>query len=131
MAEADLFAARQWLEKAERDLAAAERLMLGDAPLSDIALFHCQQTVEKAFKAFLTSHQTPFEKTHNLVALLDLVVKIAPNLTGWLEAAKSLTPYATEFRYPGDPLQPEAGEAAQALRNAKSILRDIGLRLAR
>lgn len=131
MAEADLFAARQWLEKAERDLAAAERVMLGDAPLSDIALFHCQQTVKEHSKPSSPVTRLPFEKTHNLVALLDLVVKIAPNLSGWLEAAKALAPYATEFRYPGDPLQPEEGEAAQALRNAKSILRDIGLRLAR
>ncbi len=102
MAEPKLSAAHQWLDKAKRDLAAAERLMSGNAPLPDIGVFHCQQTIEKALKAFLTYHETRFEKTHNLVALLDLSVKIEPELRRWLEAAKTLTPYATEFRYPGD-----------------------------
>jgi hypothetical protein len=30
-------------------------------------LFHCQQTVEKALKAFLAWHDRPLRKTHDLV----------------------------------------------------------------
>lgn len=129
MAEAKLSAARQWLDKAKRDLAAADRLMAGDAPLLDVGVYHCQQAVEKALKAFLTYYETPFEKTHNLVALLDLAAKIDADLVRWLDAAKTLTPYATEFRYPGAPLTPEQEEASKALDDAKGFLQDTELRL--
>jgi HEPN domain-containing protein len=131
MAEPKLSAAHQWLDKAKRDLAAAERLMSGDTPLLDIGAYHCQQTVEKALKAFLTYHETPFEKTHNLVALLDLATKIDPGLVRWLEAAKTLTPYATEFRYPGELLAPGQGEASRALSDARAFLQDLDQRLPR
>lgn len=50
---------REWLRRAADDLRAAP-------PLLADALFHCQQAVEKAFKAFLTFHNQPFRRTHNL-----------------------------------------------------------------
>ncbi len=73
-------------------------------------------------KAFLTYHEMPFEKTHNLVALLDLSTKFDPEFSRWLDTAKMLTPYATEFRYPGDLVVPEPQEAANALRDARAFL---------
>jgi len=39
-----------WLSKADQDLGAA-RMLLDGYP--DVSLFHCQQAVEKALKAFL------------------------------------------------------------------------------
>lgn len=123
MAEAKLSASSQWFDKAQRDLAAAEKLMSGDGrPLLDIGVYHCQQAVEKALKAFLTYHEMPFEKTHNLVALLDLSAKFDSEFSRWLDIAKMLTPYATEFRYPGDLVVPEPQEAANALRDARTLL---------
>jgi HEPN domain-containing protein len=49
---------RAWLDHARRDLRAARLLTAGDAHAE--ALFHCQQAVEKALKAFLTFHQKSF-----------------------------------------------------------------------
>lgn len=43
-----------WLGKAETDLRAAEHDRVADPPLAGDTVFHCQQAVEKAFKAFLT-----------------------------------------------------------------------------
>ncbi len=129
MAEPKLAAARQWPQKAKRDLAAAERLTTEEAPLLDIAVYHCQQAVEKALKAFLTFHEVPFEKTHNLVALLDLAEKIDADLRRWLETAKRLTPYATEFRYLSEPLVPEEREATEALNQARAFVQDLEKRL--
>jgi HEPN domain-containing protein len=40
--------------------------MEGDDPYLDTAVYHCQQAVEKALKAFLTYHDTEFEKTHGI-----------------------------------------------------------------
>lgn len=131
MADAMWVAAEQWLRKAERDLATARRLMLGEMPLRDTGVYHCQQAVEKGLKAFLTYHNTPHQKTHNLVALLDVAEKIDASFARWLEAAKTLTPYATEFRYPGEIVEPAEGEAAEALDHAEGFLRFLNEKLRR
>ena len=131
MADATLAAADQWLRKAERDLAAARRLMLGETPLRDTGVYHCQQAVEKGLKAFLTYHNTSHQKTHNLVALLDVAETIDPTFARWLEAAKMLTPYATEFRYPGEIIEPTAEEAAKALQHAEDFLNFLAEKLRR
>ncbi len=47
-----------WLGRARRDLRAARLLVAGDAYAE--ALFHCQQAVEKAMKAFLTFHRKQY-----------------------------------------------------------------------
>ena len=45
-----------WLSKARNDLRAARVLLAADPPLPGDAAFHCQQSVEKSLKAFLTLH---------------------------------------------------------------------------
>jgi HEPN domain-containing protein len=54
---------RAWLERAHADLESASILLAAAPRLRGSALFHCQQTVEKAWKAFLFWHGTPFRKT--------------------------------------------------------------------
>ena len=55
---------RAWLDRARSDLQAARLPIAGDANAE--ALFHCQQAVEKALKAFLTFHEKAFRRTHDL-----------------------------------------------------------------
>ena len=69
MADFKSLAVTSWLEKAYQDLLAAERLLMGSFPLTDIASFHAQRAAEKAIKAYLTWYDTVFPKTHSLVAL--------------------------------------------------------------
>ena len=57
---------RGWLARAALDLRAAAHQFLAVPPLIDDVVFHAQQAAEKSFKAFLTWHQVPFRKTHNL-----------------------------------------------------------------
>jgi HEPN domain-containing protein len=113
---------RQWLIKSQRDIGSARRLMEGQEPYLDTAVYHCQQAAEKALKAFLTARDIAFEKTHNLVALLALCTPFEPVFAQWEDAAAMLTPYATEFRYPGEPLEPERSEAEQALAAAEAFV---------
>ena len=47
----------EWIEKAERDLASALRLLDGTPPYLDTAVYHCQQAGEKALKAFLVARE--------------------------------------------------------------------------
>ena len=83
MNEAKQAEIRKWLIKARHDLGSARRLMEGDEPYLDTAVYHCQQAAEKALKALLTYHDVPFEKTHDLTELLDLSAKAEPTLDRW------------------------------------------------
>ncbi len=113
---------QKWLIKSQRDLGSARRLMESDEPYLDAAVYHCQQAVEKALKAFLTCHDTVFEKTHDLTELLAVCVTIEPALASWRQVAEELTPYAVQFRYPADVLEPAWSEAEDALEDARSFV---------
>lgn len=45
--------ARNWLIKAQHDLAAARKLCADPDPYLDVAIYHCQQAAEKTVKGFL------------------------------------------------------------------------------
>lgn len=110
-----------WLVKANHDLQAAERLLVGTHPLTDIASFHSQQAAEKAIKAYLTLHDTVFPKTHSLVALIALCLKIDHEFESLRVAATTLTPYAVASRYPGDVSNLNRTDAQRALSLAQEI----------
>jgi HEPN domain-containing protein len=91
-----------WLQKAEGDLRAAERLLDFKQPDYFTSAFHAQQAAEKFLKALLVRHQIYFPKTHNIQQLVDLGAQADPTLQTELASASILTPYGVEFRYPGD-----------------------------
>ncbi len=78
MDEAKVHEIRQWLIKADHDLRSAERLLTGDPPLLDTAVYHCQQVAEKALKAYLTLQDALFQKVHVLSAL-----SLTPHSRNW------------------------------------------------
>jgi len=106
---------RNWLKKARRDLLSARRLARGKDPYFDTAIYHCQQTAEKAVKGWLVYHDQSFEKTHDLRLLVTLASEIEPRFTGWFDVAEQISPYATAYRYPGELLEPTEDEFNQAL----------------
>ena len=79
-----------WLDRARRDLRAAKLLIAGDANAE--ALFHCQQAVEKALKAFLTFHQKPFRKTHDLGDLSMACLAIDDSLRSAFDSSRGTHP---------------------------------------
>ena len=64
--EARMAETREWLARVSEDIASAR--VLADAGHPSNALFFCQQAAEKSLKAFLTWHDRPFAKTHDLEA---------------------------------------------------------------
>src|SRR2546430_15083709 len=76
----------EWIQKAEADYEVAHLLMSSNKIHVDAACFHAQQAVEKYLKAILVSHSVLFEKTHNLVFLLDLVLPHQPLWESWRSA---------------------------------------------
>lgn len=115
------------MNRAFRDIHAAELLIAGDAHAE--ALFHCQQAVEKALKAFLTFHQHPFRKTHDLGDLSSACFAIDGSLQSVAAGAEDLTQYAWRFRYPGEFYEPNLGEAAAGLQKAQAVAAAIEVRL--
>jgi len=116
---------RNWLIKSSRDLLCARELAEATTPLLDSAVYHCQQAAEKAVKGFLIYTDTRFDKTHDVELLTSQASGIEPVFNNYLSAARLLTPYAIEFRYPGDFLEPETDEFNEALEAAVVILRFV------
>ena len=116
---------KAWFQKAANDLRGAEIDLAASPPLIEDALFHCQQAAEKALKGFLTAHDRPFRKTHDLDELGRACEEIDPTLSAVLAEARDLTVFAWEFRYPGGTSVPSKQEAQRALgtsRNAYSAV---------
>lgn len=119
---------REWLAKAALDLRGARIDLAAEPPLPEDALFHCQQAVEKALKAFLTWHDAPFRKTHSIEEIGRACSAIDPTLDAIIDEAAPLTEFAWAFRYPGAPIAPGLGEAKAALALAE---RAVGAVIAR
>jgi HEPN domain-containing protein len=92
----------EWIEKAEEDFRTLQEL--NNSSPSDFATticFHSQQCAEKYLKALLTKHGIEPPWIHTLETLLDLIVSEIPELEQFRKILAQLTPYATEYRYPG------------------------------
>lgn len=110
-----------WFIKAKRDLTVAGMNLANDPPITDDALFHCQQAVEKSLKGFLVFHDKPFKKTHVIGEIAKDVLIFEPSLEPLLRRATEFTPYATMFRYPGELDIPPVEDAQDALILAQQI----------
>lgn len=91
--------ARQWVQKAQRDLRMAEYAVTAVPTLSDMTVFHAQQAAEKALS----------ESVDNSFSSLQIPAGV-------------LTPYVDQFRYPGPVEEPTPRETAAAIELARDIL---------
>jgi HEPN domain-containing protein len=121
--------ARGWLRKAADDLRGAEIDLAATPPLPGDAAFHCQQATEKALKAFLTWHDLPFRKTHDLAEIGQRCVAADGTLEAMCREAERLTAFAWIFRYPGDVGEPPPEEVADALVLARRVYDAVLARL--
>ena len=120
---------RSWLSKAANDLRGAHIDLEADLPLIEDALFHCQQAAEKSLKAFLTAHDTPFKKTHDLDELGRACLELDAGLGDSMRSVATLTVFAWEFRYPGDAQVPSMHEVREYLAIANRLYTAILARL--
>ncbi len=116
----NLLEVRRWLQKADHDRIGAEAALERDTPVTDVAAFHCQQAVEKLLKGYLVYKERDFERTHDLVELLEWCAQFDADFASLQEQVRPLTPYAVRFRYPG-PADPSADEVRQAL----AVVREV------
>ena len=109
--------AREWLLYAETDIESALALIDRD-DLSNVVVFHCQQSVEKALKAILEEEKLNVPRTHNLLKLFSILPeKYKGALEVFSDAFGELDDVYIDSRYPGDMgLLPE-GKPSKELTN--------------
>ena len=111
----------EWVTKAEADYLSAHReYRARKHPNDDASCFHAQQSAEKYLKAILQESDVPFHKTHNLIALLELLLVRDSSWELHRLPLQILGQYAVEFRYPGNSADRET--AKEALR-ASAVIR--------
>ena len=118
----------QWLEKANHDLMIVERDLAHDAPVTDVACFHCQQAVEKYLKAFLVSHLVKQPRIHDIEALIRECAAFDGSFAK-IQNISYLTDYAVELRYPDDFYMPSLDDAHKAFEDAKMVKDFVSVRL--
>jgi len=95
--------AAEWASKAEGDFAIVERKRRARRkPNYDGACFHAQQCAEKRLKARLCEDDVPFPKTHDLMALLDLVCLLEPSWGTYRDDLALLSGFSVDYRCPGE-----------------------------
>jgi HEPN domain-containing protein len=120
----------EWVSKAEGDFATAEReLRVTDSPNYDAVCFHAQQCAEKYLKARLQEANIYFGKTHDLSALLDMLLPVEATWDALRADLQVLTAFAVSYRYPGDFAdENDAREAVEKCRNVRRVVREsLGL----
>jgi HEPN domain-containing protein len=103
---------REWVRKAEADLAFAKLGSRQSDPVHDPVCFHCQQCAEKYFKPLLQELGLPVPRTHELLDLLRDLQPHHPSLRFLRRGLDFLTRFAVDIRYPGDNASKRQAEAA-------------------
>ena len=86
----------------------------------EIVCYHCQQSAEKALKAFLIySHIKP-ERTHDLESLRDKCEVVDASFNEIIEECERLTRYSSQPRYPFE-IEITDGDMFLALQNSEKI----------
>jgi HEPN domain-containing protein len=98
---------QEWLKFSREDLSTAKILSEHGSEVTYRTIgFLCQQSAEKAIKAFLAYKRIKFEKTHDLEILGNRMSELFSDKKSFFEDVKTLTPYAVEYRYPDAALKP-------------------------
>ena len=91
----------EWIDKAEGDRKVAQRDIQSPDPVWNVVCFLAQQYAEKYLKAFLEENNIPFQKTHDLVVLLNTSGGLLPELNTEQQALAFLGAFGIAARYPG------------------------------
>ena len=120
----------EWVAKAEGDFNTARReLGATTSPNYDAVCFHAQQCAEKYLKGRLVEAGIAFPRTHDLGALLTLLLPVEPTWAAMRTPLDSLTDRAVEIRYPGTTADEQDARESVAIarRLRETVRRGLGL----
>ena len=92
----------EWIDKAEGDFTTAQMIYRARKhPNYDAVCFHSQQCAEKYLKARFEEAGLTSPRTHNLYALLALILPLEPTWNTLVSDLNVLSVFAVAYRYPG------------------------------
>jgi HEPN domain-containing protein len=91
---------KEWIDKADHDLGSAKIIYLHLPDYYDTIAFHCQQAVEKYNIAILIFYSIEFQRSHDLVYLLELLSRKIEIDEIKFRKAFTLNNFAVHIRYP-------------------------------
>ena len=100
----------EWVDKAEGDLKVALREAQAADAVYNVICFLAQQCAEKYLKAFLEEQNITFQKTHDLLLLLNLSGGLLAELGDHREQLARLSAFGIAARYPGVQADRQAAE---------------------
>jgi HEPN domain-containing protein len=112
---------KQWIIKGDHDLGTAKITYLHIPEYLDTVTFHCQQAVEKYFKAYLVFLSVPFKLSHDLIYLIDLISIKDIDSESFYDPVSEMQGYAVEIRYPNETIYLSNEKVEKALLLAKEI----------
>jgi HEPN domain-containing protein len=91
----------EWIKFSDTDLATAKHLYENMRPMPlEIICYHCQQSAEKALKAYLIFLRLKPPKTHDIILLRNECEGIDKSFETIAENCINLNDYSTQPRYP-------------------------------
>lgn len=91
---------KAWIDKADHDLGSAKIIFLHLPDYFDTIAFHCQQASEKYIKAILVYHEIEFDRSHDLIYLLELFPDEISVSQEKYKKALILNGFSVQIRYP-------------------------------
>lgn len=119
----DILSARDWLMKADEDIAVAEYLLKTSKFYADVC-FHCEQAAEKSLKAFLVYHRITPKKTHNLPILAEECIRMNSSLAEITSCCDSLSKLYIPTRY-SFKIEFNLTNAEESMKLAKEVMKKI------
>ena len=89
-----------WIGFAEKDILTVSEI-IKNPDLTNVVTFHCQQAIEKYFKAFILENEKSILKSHNLLALYGIIKEII-DLELDEDLLSTVNDIYLESRYPGE-----------------------------
>ena len=103
---------QEWIDKAEGDRKVARREIQAADPVWNVVCFLAQQCAEKYLKGLLEEHNVAFQKTHDLLVLLNLSGGLLSELDSLRPQLAHLSTFGIATRYPGTQADEQAAESA-------------------
>lgn len=118
----------EWITKAENDLLNVENNLNSKSIPLDTVCYHCQQAAEKYLKAYCVMLDVVFDKSHNLLYLLDIINQKDNSIINddmYMKCEK-INDFSTQTRYPiedfHEPTLEETKEAYQIALQIKEFV---------
>ena len=112
----------EWIRYAEMDYNTSLHMSETYHPVPlEIVCYHCQQSAEKALKAYAIAQSEPLTKTHDLETILEQCVKHDDRFNAFGLICPILTGYAVFSRYPVSEDSITEQDMKTALKNAFDV----------